>query len=102
MSTLKRLRSDQLPEATLPRIRLLIVVQVVWMILLVALLGWFGSVTPESFYIPAYVGLVVNAVLFAPVESKPRWWRTVAWIVRVGFLGLCYVIGVSVSEVTQL
>jgi multisubunit Na+/H+ antiporter MnhE subunit len=101
MSTLKRLRSDQFSETNLPRIRLLIVVQVVWMILLVALLEWLGSVTPESFYTSAYVGLVINAVLFAPVESKPRWWRTVTWTVRLGFLGLCYFVAVRVSEVTQ-
>jgi hypothetical protein len=89
-------------DKSIPRIRILVVVQAAWTVLLVGLLEWFGAFSFESFYVLSYVGLVVNAQLFAPVESTPKWWRTVRWFVRLGFLGLCYFVAVRVTEITQV
>ncbi|WP_436935612.1 hypothetical protein [Halovenus marina] len=102
MSTLKARSDERYADTSLPRIRILVAVQAVWMVLLVGLLEWFGSFSFESFYVFSYVGLAVNAQLFAPVEPAARWWRTVKWFVRLGFLGLCYFVAVRVTDVTQV
>lgn len=83
-------------------VRLLAVVQITWMTVVLALSWALGMFSFETYYILSYLGLVVGAALFAPVESTPRWWRSVQWLIRLGFLGLVYFIATRVNDVIQL
>lgn len=72
-----------------PRLQALAVVQFAWM--LIALLGLLvvGAFTVENYYVLSYFGLVVSVLLLAPVDRETGW-SGVTWLLRAGFLGLCY------------
>jgi len=80
-------------------IRVLLTVQLTWMILVAVLLSVLGGFVFEQFYVLSYLGLVVVAQLFAPVADSPRWWTTVQWLIRLGFLGLCYFVAMRFTDV---
>lgn len=80
----------------------LVVVQVVWMALLLGLLAVLELFSFERYYMLSYLGLVVGIQLFAPTDSTQRWWRSVTWISRLGFVGLCYFVAVHVEDIVQL
>ena len=86
----------------LPRAQMLVTVQVTWMAVLFTALHIFGTFTVENYYILSYFGLVVVAGVFAPLDSSPRWWRTISWLIRLGFIGLCYFVAQRVMDVLQV
>jgi hypothetical protein len=82
------------------RLQILVTGQVVWMIIILLVLDELDALTVENAYVLSYLGLVIITQLLAPVRSTPRWWRAIKWLVRLGFLGLCFFVGREIMAVT--
>jgi hypothetical protein len=89
-------------DPAVPHVRSFLVAQGVWMTAVFAGLQLVGAFTVENYFIPCYFGLVVTAQTFAPTDRSERWWRVVRWLLRAGFLVLCYFVVMRALSVVQL
>lgn len=100
MNVLKSLVSITPDRTKALRLQVLVTGQVTWIVFVLLVLGDLDALTVENAYVLSYLGLVITTQLVAPATPRPRWWQPVKWLVRIGFLGLCYFVGVEVMDVT--
>lgn len=102
MSDLTLNLSKQRTSPSFPRFRILVTLQIIWMVLLFVGLEMLEEYSFERYYVCSYFGLVVFAQLFAPQRSSATWWRRTKLAIFLGFFGLCYFLAVRVMDVLQL
>lgn len=81
----------QIGGLEVPRLQALAVAQFAWMLVTFLSLLVVGAFTLENYYVLTYFGFVLGVLLFAPSDRTAEWWG-ITWLLRLGFLGLCYVV----------
>lgn len=66
--------------------------QVLWMAVTLALLFTLDLFSVRLYFVVSFIGLLINRLLFAPVEGTHRWWRVVNVITWLCFVVLGFVI----------
>jgi asparagine N-glycosylation enzyme membrane subunit Stt3 len=99
MSVLQPLEKRRHEEMYASELHQLVLVQALWMVILFSVLQFLGLFSLEQYFVLSYVGFVVGVGLFAPAEPTPRWWRSVQVVLLMGFLGLCYLVFQTATDV---
>lgn len=61
------------------------------------ILALFEMWSLELYFVVSFIGLLVNRVLFAPTDRRPRWWRILTVITWFGFLVLALILYAKVD-----
>lgn len=69
-----------------------------WLTFTFAALVYFSAFTLRSYFVLAFIGLLSITQIFAPVQSRPRWWRALRWLVFVGYVVFALVLLERISE----
>jgi len=57
-----------------------------WMAVSLVTLEILDLFSSDRYFIISYVGLLSIMHVYAPVDSRPRWWTVLRWVSVLGFL----------------
>lgn len=80
----------------------IVLVQAVWMFVALVMLLLSSEFTPENYFIISFIGLIAVSQVFAPADTRTRWWSILRIITFAGYAIFALIIYRRVSEVAVL
>lgn len=74
--------------------------QIIWMVIAVLLLAYFGALTLEQFFILSFLGFLALVEMIVPfTDVTPRWRTRIRWTIIIGVLVFLYILLNQIIEI---
>lgn len=81
--------------------RSFLLVYVLFLLVSLAVLWALGSLSVRTYFLVAFIGLLVNSEILPPADPKTVWWKRLQWVKAGGWVVLLYILVERVSMVVQ-
>ncbi|MEF8801945.1 hypothetical protein [Natronomonas sp.] len=81
--------------------RSFLLVYVPFLLVSLAVLWALGSLAVRTYFVVAFLGLLVTSEILPPADSKTVWWKRLQWVKAGGWVVLLYILVERVSMVLQ-
>ncbi|WP_336135438.1 hypothetical protein [Natronomonas amylolytica] len=81
--------------------RSFVLVYVLFSLASLAVLWALDSVSLRTYFVVAFIGLLVTSEIFPPADPKTVWWKRLQWVKAGGWVVLLYILVERVLMVVQ-
>lgn len=81
--------------------RSFLLVYVPFLFVSLVVLWALGSFAVRTYFVVAFLGLLVTSEILAPADPKTVWWKRLQWIKAGGWVVLLYILVERISMVIQ-